>query len=362
MRGLAAVFSALIMGLAGFATLLAVGAETGGVAFGTGLVMAVLPLPVYLGVSLWIDRFEPEPKSLVLFTFFWGATIAVLVALVLNTAGQLVVGEALGGSAAEIYGGSISAPVVEECAKAAALLIVYHRRRAEFNGVVDGMVYAILVGLGFATSENVLYYSRGAFEEGVPGAIATFVLRGVLSPFAHPLFTAMFGIGLGLASRSRHRSTRTLAPLAGLALAIALHALWNTAAAAGFALTVYVFLFAPLFFALLALVAVARGREGQLVRRQLQPELSAGWLTPGELEMLASVRARRGALARVGATGGGAARKALRAAQEAATELAFHRDRAERGLGGEELLPAEQRRLAERLGELRAATGGGALA
>jgi RsiW-degrading membrane proteinase PrsW (M82 family) len=38
--------------------------------------MAVLPVPVYLGVSLWIDRFEPEPKSLVLFTFFWGATIA----------------------------------------------------------------------------------------------------------------------------------------------------------------------------------------------------------------------------------------------------------------------------------------------
>jgi RsiW-degrading membrane proteinase PrsW (M82 family) len=359
---LAAVFSALIMALAGFATLLAVGAETGGVAFGTGLVMAVLPLPVYLGVSLWIDRFEPEPKSLVLFTFFWGATIAVLVALVLNTAGQVVVGEALGGGAAEIYGGSISAPVVEECAKAAALLIVYHRRKAEFNGVVDGIVYAILVGLGFATSENVLYYSRGAFEEGVPGAIATFVLRGVLSPFAHPLFTAMFGIGLGLASRSRRRSTRTLAPLAGLALAIALHALWNTAAAAGLALTVYVFLFAPLFFGLLALVVLARSREGQLVRRQLQPELSAGWLTPGELEMLASVRARRRALSQVGATRGRPARRSLRSAQEAATELAFHRDRAQRGLGGEELLSAEQRRLAERLRELRAATGGAALA
>src|SRR5205809_319359 len=77
-------------------------------------------------------------------------------------------------------------------------------RRREFDGVVDGIVLAGLSGLGFAFTENVLYFGR-AFLAGQEQSLTTgffavgftFVLRGVLSPFAHPLFTAMTGIGLG---------------------------------------------------------------------------------------------------------------------------------------------------------------------
>src|SRR4051812_22844172 len=203
------------MAAAGLITLLAVGADTSPVALATGLVFAVLPVPIYLAIARWIDRFEPEPRSMVLFTFFWGATVAVFVALVLNTFGEVVVGLSFGGGAASIYGGSISAPVAEESAKGLALLYVYRRRREEFNGVVDGVVYATLVGLGFAMTENVLYYSKGALEHGVEGALAVFVARGILSPFAHPLFTSMTGLGFGIASRSSKRAGHVAAPPAG---------------------------------------------------------------------------------------------------------------------------------------------------
>ena len=52
-------------------------------------------------------------------------------------------------------------------------------------------------------------------------------MRILLSGFAHPLFTSMTGIGLGIAARSADRRVRWLAPLAGLLLAMMLHGTWN---------------------------------------------------------------------------------------------------------------------------------------
>ena len=343
----------MTMAAAGLITLLAAGADSGPVPLATGLVFALLPVPVYLGLTRWIDRFEPEPRSMILFAFFWGATVAVFIALVLNTFGEVVVGLSFGGGAASIYGGSISAPVVEESAKGLALLFVYRRRREEFNGVVDGVVYAVLVGLGFAMTENVLYYSKGALQHGVEGALAVFVARGILSPFAHPLYTSMTGIGLGIASRSSRRAVQIGAPLAGLGLAMALHSLWNTAAATGHALGVYVLLFVPVFIGVVILVAVARGREGRLIRRQLEPEVQANLITPAELDMLSTIRARRRAARAARRRGGRAARRALTKVQETASELAFARDRVQRGLVPASAPADCQSRLATALTELR---------
>ena len=140
--------------------------------------------------------------------------------------------------------------MVEESAKGAVLFGLYWWKRDEFNGLIDGIVYAALVGLGFAMTENVLYYGRGAAEEGIVGAVIVFVVRGIMSPFAHPVFTAMTGIGLGLAVGSRSRTFRVVAPLVGLAAAMALHSLWNTSAGAGLFLGVYVLIMVPIFLAL----------------------------------------------------------------------------------------------------------------
>ena len=64
------------------------------------------------------------------------------------------------------------------------LYAIYRWRRHEFDGVLDGIVYAGMVGLGFAFTENVLYYGRTALEGGDVLA-ATFFVRGVMAPFAH---------------------------------------------------------------------------------------------------------------------------------------------------------------------------------
>jgi RsiW-degrading membrane proteinase PrsW (M82 family) len=324
-----ALLTALViaMVLTGLMVLAIAGLETGGVAFALALCLAILPVPIYLAVVLWIDRFEPEPIGMIALAFFWGATIACFVAIILNSVGELLVAEELGTDAAEIYGSSISAPVVEEAAKGAVLFGFFWWKRHEFNGVIDGIVYAALVGLGFAMTENVLYYGRGAAEEGITGAVVTFVVRGVMSPFAHPLFTAMTGIGLGLAVGSRSRTLRVVAPLAGLAAAMALHALWNTAAGAGLFFGVYLLIMVPVFLALWGVIALGLRREARLIASHLR-----GMLPEPEVESLASLRGRRRARRAAKARGGRPALRSMRDLQQVAAELAFHREQQVRGV------------------------------
>jgi RsiW-degrading membrane proteinase PrsW (M82 family) len=317
-----ALTGALVLAMitCGLIVLAIAGLETGGVAFALALCLAILPVPVYLALVLWVDRFEPEPLRMIVLTFAWGATIACFVAILLNTIGEVIVAEELGTEAAEVYGSSFSAPIVEELAKAAVLFGIYWWKRDEFNGIIDGIVYAALVGLGFAMTENVLYYGRGAAEEGIVGAVVTFVLRGIMSPFAHPVFTAMTGIGLGLAVASRSKGLRVIAPLVGLALAMALHSLWNTAAGAGYFFGVYLLIMVPVFLALWGVIALGLRREARLIARELR-----GVLPEEEVVALSSLKARRRARRAAKARGGKRGKRAMADLQQVAAELAFHR-------------------------------------
>jgi RsiW-degrading membrane proteinase PrsW (M82 family) len=312
-------------------TLLGIGVTAGPVVFLAALLMAVLPVPVYVALALMVDRNEREPREMLVLVFLWGAFVATGIALVLNSIGASAVQSGLGERAGEIYFSSISAPVVEEVAKAAVLLIIYRRFRDEFDGVVDGIVYAVIVGLGFAATENILYYTQGAVEQGVPGALGTFVVRGLFSPFSHPLFTAMTGVGLGLAIRSSRRSIQIAAPVFGLASAVCLHSLWNTSVDLEIPVPVYAGVMVPLFLGMLFLIHTEQRRECRLVGHYLQRDVRSGALARGELAVLADPGLRRLALKRANARGGKAGRRKRQTYHQAATELAFLRDRVARG-------------------------------
>lgn len=301
-------------------------------AFGLGFLVAVVPVPVYVVLALWLDRFEPEPARTLWQTFAWGATVAVFIALVVNMLSQDVLGAVAGPDAAELFGSIVTAPVIEELAKGFALLVLYRELKDEFDGVVDGVVYAAMVGLGFAMIENVQYYGA-AIAEGEESSVVTFFLRGMLSPFAHPLFTSMFGIGLGIV-RERHGQGRSwTAPFLGLTVAIALHSLWNLAASfEGWFFALYVMVMLPTFVGVLMLIYLSLRREGRVLREHLGPLVGDGILTADELECLCQVRARMGASVTAWRRGGIPHWRARRELHRVASELAFHRWRVLRGL------------------------------
>jgi RsiW-degrading membrane proteinase PrsW (M82 family) len=291
-----------------------------------GLVAALVPAVPLVAVFLWLDRHEPEPRGLLLFAFGWGASVATTGALILSLPPTLVV-EAAGGDA-EVVGSVVVAPVVEEVLKAAGLLAILLVGRRALDGLVDGFVYAGMVGVGFAFTENIVYLGAALLETGPGGLVATFLLRGVVSPFAHPLFTAAFGIGLVLASRRRGTGARVAVAAAGLLVAIGLHALWNGMAVGslmGFAGT-FVVLWVPLFATFVTVALLARGREARMIRDNVALYARNGWFAPGEAQMLMSLPARRAALQHARGLGPEAAR-AMHRFQVGAVRLAHLRHR-----------------------------------
>jgi RsiW-degrading membrane proteinase PrsW (M82 family) len=333
-------------------TILVITSETGALGLVTGSVLAVLPVFPVVAVYLWLDRYEAEPPSLLVLAFLWGAGVATFAALVINTASVAAIQQA-GGDASS--GAVFVAPVVEETMKGLAIVLILLVRRREFDGVVDGIVYAGMAGIGFAFVENVLYLGRTLMESGTAGTVFVFVLRCVASPFAHPLFTAATGIGLGLAVRTRNPLLKVVYPVLGWAVAVLLHGAWNYSASSGLGgfLLAYIAFQVPVFLGFVALAVYARRREGRLIGRHLEVYCSTGWLSPSEVQMLASIPGRREARAWASRTGGAAARRAMRDFQEMASELAFLRERMIRGSAPQDARTTEYAMLAS-MSQLRA--------
>lgn len=294
-------------------------------------VLAVIPLFVVVPVYLWLDRYEAEPVRFKVFAFGWGALCAPVGALFLNTGAGILF--SVGGARdPDALSAVLAAPPVEEALKGAGILLVLLLRRREFDGVIDGIVYAGLIGAGFAFSENILYLGRAQQVGGEEALTAVFVLRCVMAPFAHPLFTAFTGIGLGLASAAlRSTAAKLAAVVVGFSCAVLLHAIWNLSATMGTYVTVYVAFQVPLFTAFLGLLLVLRHREQRAIGRHLSEYADAGWLTHDEVAMLASLPARRAARTWARSIGGRSALASMRSLQDCASDLALLRARMVRG-------------------------------
>ncbi|HVT71283.1 MAG TPA: PrsW family intramembrane metalloprotease [Trebonia sp.] len=303
--------------------------------FALALALALLPVPLLVMVVLWMDRLEPEPRTSLAFAFGWGAGIAALAALVVNTANlEYVTMPALGASTGEYVAATFGAPVVEESLKGAVLIGLLWRRRAEFDGPADGVIYAAMVGLGFAMIENVGYYVNALVTPergGIELLGHTFVLRGLASPLLHPIFTSMTGLGVAY-SASRPRGAPWAVAL-GLLAAMTLHGTWNGLSlyGAGGLLAAYLIM-ACVLAGLIAVLVADRRRVVGLIRRYLPGYERTGLVTAADIGMLASLRARRGARRWARASGGHPAAAAMSDYQLAATELALARSKADRGL------------------------------
>lgn len=349
-----------LLAISGLVILALVREETGTEGFLVGLGLAVLPVPLLIAAFRWLDRVEPGPWRNLLFCFAWGACAAALIAIVANSfATRWIATATADPSSADTLGATVIAPVVEESAKAAAVLLVFLFRRRDFTGIVDGVVIAGVTATGFAFTENILYLGTAFGTDQLTGGTgiasvtaATFFVRIIMSPFAHPLFTVLTGIGFGIAALSADRRPlrRAAFPLGGLLLAMGMHAMWNGSSAFGeygfFA--VYAAFMVPIFGLLTWLVIWTRQRELKTVRAELPAYAVAGWLTPAEPYALGSMRARRIARQYARRHAGRAAAREVARYEAYATSLAFQRHRARRGRAG----PGFAVRERELLGEL----------
>jgi RsiW-degrading membrane proteinase PrsW (M82 family) len=257
-------------------------------------VVAFVPACIYILPLIWLDRYDPEPPWLLASAFAWGALVAVVLSFVINTV--------IGGVAGREVGAVISAPIFEEGTKGLGVVLVMLLFRREFDDILDGIVYAGIIALGFATVENVLYYGRVIYGGGLECAITElsrngkmclsgiFLMRGILSPFAHVTFTAMTGIGCGISRESHNLAVRLLLPFIGYCCAVFLHAFWNGSATylGGGFLLVYLIAELPFFFIFVIFSFWIMWRQNKILKQMLAMDLARGLINQQQYETVTS--------------------------------------------------------------------------
>jgi len=302
---------------------------------GIGFALSSVTMTIVVLAYIWLDRWEPEPGRLLVFAFLWGASIAVVLAGVIQIFAEAVLNPAALGGSDEVSPISvvIGAPLTEEAAKGLFLLVMMTgRRRNELNSLTDCLVYAGLVGAGFAWLEDILYIANG---ESVSDSLLTAGVRLIMGPFAHSLFTTFFGIGVYFALHQRNSLAKVGCILLGYLGAVLMHGLWNGSSLVGVEtyLLVYALWMVPIFVLIIVLGVQSRRREQRVTAAKLPGMVSAGVVSANEATWLGSLKARKLAITEATRLGGKPAGKSAKRFAFQVVELAFVRDRIDRGFG-----------------------------
>jgi RsiW-degrading membrane proteinase PrsW (M82 family) len=151
--------------------------------------------------------------------FVYGGLLGVLGASVLES-------EFLRQQSGLLY---VGVGLIEEGAKLAALWLL--ARRLPRYTMRDGMVLGAAVGFGFAAFESAGYAFNALFTRtglSLWNLLETEVLRGILTPVGHGLWTAILG-GVLFATAARSGRPRLTGAVLGWYVVVALlHALWDS--------------------------------------------------------------------------------------------------------------------------------------
>jgi RsiW-degrading membrane proteinase PrsW (M82 family) len=308
---------------------------------GIGFALSSVAMTIVVLAYLWLDRWEPEPPRLLSLAFLWGTSVAVVISTIL----QLTIEAAINPGQPDTvspWSVVLGAPLTEEAAKGLFLLLMMTgRRRNELNSLTDCLVYAGLVGAGFAWLEDILYIGGGA---SVSESLATAALRLIMAPFAHSLFTSMTGIGVYFALKQRNALAKALCILLGYVGAVIMHGLWNGSSllsVEAYFLT-YLFWMVPVFVLVIVLGVLSRRREQRVVAEKLPGMVAAGLVAPNEATWLGSLRSRKSAIRTAKQFGGKPAAKSVKNFAAQVVELAFVRDRIDRGFGDQRVYALQQ--------------------
>jgi RsiW-degrading membrane proteinase PrsW (M82 family) len=327
------------------------------------VLLAATAIPA--GVIIYrLDQFEPEPASLIVVALLWGGVVALAFAALVNTWALDFLQHMLPAVRVDSWAAALVAPIDEELYKGAGLVIIYLMARAEFDSVMDGLVYGAMIGLGFQVMENIQYFMFAAGDSGQASAVVgTYFLRVILSGlYSHMLFSGLMGFGFAYFVTQRGRTLgRRLGVFALCAfLSWAAHFVWNSpwleslmSQGTGAFVLALVIKGLPFLSLLVLLVVFARRREGRAFAALMKSEVGSEAVSVEEFQMLSSARRRRRTLRKMKKSRGSSARSVLKQLMREQMNLAlFH---AKVGSTEHPALEAQRdvvRRLKERLAGL----------
>ena len=176
-------------------------------------VAPVLTIIIYIYIQ---DKYEKEPPGLLIANFLFGAIISVIIVTVI----YLITGRFIPiTDEFSVWQQFVQAFVVvalsEEFSKYVIVKYFAQPRKA-FNEPFDGIIYAVMVSMGFACTENIIYVLQGGYE--------TAILRAFTAVPAHATFGILMGYFMGKAKFSNNRFKLNMA---GLFLAVIFHGAYD---------------------------------------------------------------------------------------------------------------------------------------
>jgi RsiW-degrading membrane proteinase PrsW (M82 family) len=180
------------------------------------LLLAIAPAMMIILYIYFKDKFEKEPIGFLVKNFLMGAIVSVIITLLLSIIANLFFPLT---NTTSIFQQFIKAffvvGFVEEFSKY-IIVKFYAQKNKEFNEPFDGIVYAVMVSMGFAALENVMY----VFQYGV----STGIIRAFTAVPAHATFGILMGYLMGLAKFSKNRQ---LLNITGLLVATFFHGAYD---------------------------------------------------------------------------------------------------------------------------------------
>jgi RsiW-degrading membrane proteinase PrsW (M82 family) len=262
-----------------------------------GIISFGLLAVAYLWFIHYEDRYTTVPPKLAATGFVWGAIAAPgAFALLGNDAVISLYAKAFGASFAFDWGAALAAPVDEELAKGAGVLLLLVLASRLIRSPFDGLILGAFIGLGFQISEDISYAWIGAANAfgDVGAANSTILVRTLASIPSHWMYTGIFGAGLIWFVGRPDVPARKGLGIGLMASAMLMHGLWDASAAIGgntaFGLVVPIVIAGAVITIFVWVYNTSVQIEREWMRELLAPEVELGVVTQPELDALAGSR------------------------------------------------------------------------
>ena len=180
------------------------------------LIASVAPVMVIIFYINIKDKFEKEPKKLLFFNFLFGAIVSIIISTILYIISDYVLPAPDDFSVwQQFLKAFFIVALIEEFSKY-IIVRYYAQPKKDFNEPFDGIIYAVMVSMGFAAVENIMYVFDGGLQ--------TALLRAFTAIPAHATFGVLMGYFMG---KAKFFEKKALWNLAGLLTAIIFHGAYD---------------------------------------------------------------------------------------------------------------------------------------
>ena len=180
------------------------------------LLTAIAPVFIIIIYIYVKDKYEKEPKRLLLLSFISGAIVSVLITTLLYTGFDVFLPLKNHYSLQEQFiKAFFVVALTEEFSKYVIVRYVSQPRKA-FNEPFDGIIYAVMVSMGFAATENIMYVMQGGYQVAL--------LRAFTAVPAHATFAILMGYFMG---KAKFSNSKVVLNFTGLFLAILFHGTYD---------------------------------------------------------------------------------------------------------------------------------------